>query len=157
MATIIANMTSLQVHGREMLTTGNINSLEVRFEYASGWDNLIKTAVFVNGDNSISILLNADTCTIPWEVLRSEGELYISLRGTDLSGKYVICTENAFIGTVTKSLATAVAAEHHEATPDAFAVLFAAIAELNERINAVSSRQEEISDIDTLVGSGVIV
>lgn len=132
-------MASLQVRGREVLTTGSINSLDVCFEYARGWDNLCKTAVFSNGDNNISVLLNDETCTIPWEVLQSAGKLYISLRGTNSGGELVICTENALVGTVKPSLAAAVAAGHHEATPDVIDALVSDVAELKNGHGGVGS------------------
>ena len=112
------NKTSLQISSRETLATGNVNSLYVNFRFLGGWDNLAKTAIFKNGSNSISVLLNSDICPIPWEVLQNAGELYVSLRGTTSDDELVLCTENALIGNVKPSLAAAIVAEHREATPD---------------------------------------
>ena len=118
MTKAIINKTSLQISSRETLATGNVNSLSVGFRFLDGWDNLAKTAIFKNGSSSVSVLLSSDICSIPWEVLQSAGELYVSLRGTNSGGELVLCTENAFIGNVKPSLAASICATHHEATPD---------------------------------------
>lgn len=125
-------MTSLKVISRETLTIGNRNSLSIRFQFSSGWDGLIKTAIFRNGDNNISVLLSNNTCTIPWEVMQSEGSLFVSLRGTYFNGEFVICTEDVCIGTVKPSLAANIAAEHREATPDVIDMLVDDVAKLKK-------------------------
>ena len=130
MTKISINKTSLQISSRETLAAGNVNSLFVCFRFLGGWDDLTKTAIFKNGGTSVSVLLNGDSCPIPWEVLQKAGELYISLRGTTFSGELVLCTENALIGNVKPSLAAAIAAEHREATPDVIDILVSEVAAL---------------------------
>ncbi|MDO4815602.1 MAG: hypothetical protein Q4A83_03225 [Bacillota bacterium] len=118
MTKISINKTSLQISSRDTLAAGNVNSLSVGFRFLDGWDRLAKTAIFKNGSNSVSVLLDSDICPIPWEVLQEAGELYVSLRGTTSGGELVLCTENALIGNVKPSLAAAIVAEQREATPD---------------------------------------
>lgn len=130
MIKISINKTSLQISSRETLATGNINSLYVSFRFIGGWDNLAKTAIFKNGSSSVSVLLNTESCPIPWEVLQEAGELYVSVRGTASGGDLVLCTENALIGNVKPSLAAAITAEHREATPDVIDTLVSDIAAL---------------------------
>ena len=136
MTKAIINKTSLQISSRETLATGNVNSLSVGFRFLDGWDNLAKTAIFKNGSSSVSVLLSSDICSIPWEVLQSAGELYVSLRGTNSGGELVLCTENAFIGTVKPSLAASIAAQHHEATPDILDALLSDVADLKNGTGA---------------------
>ena len=130
MTKISINKTSLQISCRDTLAAGNVNSLSVSFRFLGGWDDLAKTAIFKNGSNSVSVLLNSNSCPIPWEVLQEAGELYVSLRGTASGGELVLCTENALIETVKPSLAAAIAAEHREATPDVIDTLVCDVEQL---------------------------
>lgn len=132
-------MTALQVQNRETLAEGNVNSLSVSFKFFDGWNNLIKTVMFKNGCNSVSVLLTANTCLIPWEVLQEEGYLSVSLRGTNSGGDVILCTEDAYLGKVKPSLASTIAAEHREATPDVIDALVSDVTALKNGSGAVGA------------------
>lgn len=61
----------INVLQREFVTSGSVNIYDVKFQFDSIWDGLVKTVVFRAGNDGkiYETLLNEDTCTIPWEVL----------------------------------------------------------------------------------------
>lgn len=57
----------------ELITSGSVNVYPVAINFNSDWDGLVRTAVFRAGGASISVLLDDNECTIPWEVLVKPG------------------------------------------------------------------------------------
>lgn len=68
-----------------MLVAGTVNVYTVSFSFDSAWDGFQRTAVFYSRDNTTSItreqLLEDDACTVPWEVLISNGYLRVGVYG----------------------------------------------------------------------------
>lgn len=110
--------TDITVSNLGALVKGNVNSLFVRFTFSEKWAQLVRTAVFSCGSVCVAVALSSDTCAIPWEVLAVPGKLFLALRGTDNGGSVVLCSENVFLGKVSASLASEIAAEAHDPTPN---------------------------------------
>ncbi len=100
-----------------MLVKGNINSFFIHFIFSPEWTDLVRTAVFSCGDTCVAVPLSSDICAIPWEVLAVPGKLFLALRGADANDSVVLCSENVFLGKVSASLASEIAAEAHDPTP----------------------------------------
>ena len=82
----------------ERITSGMVG-LQCKFEFDSAWDGLAKTAVFWAGNEKRDVLLTGDTCTVPWEVLKTAGyQLVIGVYGTNAEGTLVIPTVYAMCG-----------------------------------------------------------
>lgn len=110
--------TGIKASNLGALVKGNINSIFAHFIFSSEWTDLIRTAVFSCGDTCLAVPLSSDTCAIPWEVLAVPGKLFLALRGADADDNIVLCTENVFLGKVSESLASEIAAEAHDPTPN---------------------------------------
>ena len=65
-----------------MLVAGTVNEYTARFTFDESWDGYQRTAVFSCGDISREQLLTDDACTVPWEVLVSNGYLRVGVYGT---------------------------------------------------------------------------
>lgn len=65
-----------------MLVAGTVNEYTARFTFDADWDGYRRTAVFSCGDISREQLLTDDACTVPWEVLVSNGYLRVGVYGT---------------------------------------------------------------------------
>lgn len=65
-----------------MLVAGTVNEYTARFTFDESWDGYQRTAVFSCGDISREQLLTDDACTVPWEVLISNGYLRVGVYGT---------------------------------------------------------------------------
>lgn len=66
-----------------MLVAGTVNEYTARFTFDAAWDGYQRTAVFSCGDISREQLLTDDACTVPWEVLVSNGYLRVGVYGTN--------------------------------------------------------------------------
>ena len=98
MIQITARGNSAQCTCAERLTSGMVG-LQCKFDFDSAWDGLSRTAVFVAGNEQRDVLLTGDTCTVPWEVLKTAGyQLYIGVYGTNTAGTLVIPTVYANCG-----------------------------------------------------------
>ena len=75
---------AITVAQNELLTTGMVQVVPVRFCFSPQWAALDRTAVFTAGTVSISCLLGEDNqCFIPWECLTRAGEyLRVGVYGT---------------------------------------------------------------------------
>ena len=66
---------AITVAQNELLTTGMVQAVPVRFRFSPQWAALDRTAVFTAGTVSVSCLLEEDNqCFIPWECLTRAGE-----------------------------------------------------------------------------------
>ena len=82
----------------ERLTSGMVG-LQCEFIFDGAWDGLAKTAVFTAGNEKRDVMLTGDTCTVPWEVLKTAGyQLVIGVYGTNAEGTLVIPTVYAMCG-----------------------------------------------------------
>ena len=75
---------AIAVAQNELLTTGMVQAVPVRFRFSPQWAALDRTAVFTAGTVSVSCLLGEDNqCFIPWECLTRAGEyLHVGVYGT---------------------------------------------------------------------------
>ena len=75
---------AITVAQNELLTTGMVQAVPVRFCFSPQWAALDRTAVFTAGTVSVSCLLGEDNqCFIPWECLARAGEyLRVGVYGT---------------------------------------------------------------------------
>lgn len=75
---------AITVAQNELLTTGMVQAITVRFRFSPQWAALDRTAVFTAGTVSVSCLLGEDNqCFIPWECLTRAGEyLRVGVYGT---------------------------------------------------------------------------
>lgn len=75
---------AITVAQNELLTTGMVQAVPVRFCFSPQWAALDRTAVFTAGTASVSCLLGEDNqCFIPWECLTRAGEyLSVGVYGT---------------------------------------------------------------------------
>lgn len=75
---------AITVAQNELLTTGMVQAVPVRFRFSPQWAALDRTIVFTAGTVSVSCLLGEDNqCFIPWECLTRAGEyLRVGVYGT---------------------------------------------------------------------------
>lgn len=92
---------AITVAQNELLTTGMVQAVPVRFCFSPQWAALDRTAVFTAGTVSISCLLGEDNqCFIPWECLTRAGEyLRVGVYGTR-GEKMVLPTVSCLLGPI---------------------------------------------------------
>ena len=81
--------TSLIVANKEPLASGASKIYHVSFDFDEEWDGLLKNVIFKAGEISVAVLLEGNSCQIPWEVLSSENigeKLWIGVYGSDTEG-----------------------------------------------------------------------
>lgn len=92
---------AITVAQNELLTTGMVQAIPVRFRFSPQWAALDRTAVFTAGTVSVSCLLGEDNqCFIPWECLTRAGEyLRVGVYGTR-GEKMVLPTVSCLLGPI---------------------------------------------------------
>lgn len=92
---------AITVAQNELLTTGMVQAVPVRFRFSPQWAALDRTAVFTAGTVSVSCLLGEDNqCFIPWECLTRAGEyLRVGVYGTRRE-KMVLPTVSCLLGPI---------------------------------------------------------
>ena len=92
---------AITVAQNELLTTGMVQAVPVRFRFSPQWTALDRTAVFTAGTVSVSCLLGEDNqCFIPWECLTRAGEyLHVGVYGTR-GEKMVLPTVSCLLGPI---------------------------------------------------------
>lgn len=92
---------AITVAQNELLTTGMVQAVPVRFRFSAQWAALDRTAVFTAGTVSVSCLLGEDNqCFIPWECLTRAGEyLRVGVYGTR-GEKMVLPTVSCLLGPI---------------------------------------------------------
>lgn len=92
---------AITVAQNELLTTGMVQAVPVRFCFSPQWAALDRTAVFTAGTVSVSCLLEEDNqCFIPWECLTRAGEyLRVGVYGTR-GEKMVLPTVSCLLGPI---------------------------------------------------------
>lgn len=92
---------AITVVQNELLTTGMVQAVPVRFRFSPQWAALDRTAVFTAGTVSVSCLLGEDNqCFIPWECLTRAGEyLRVGVYGTR-GEKMVLPTVSCLLGPI---------------------------------------------------------
>ena len=144
----------------EVLTSGMANTVLCRFSVSDDWHGLSKTAVFSNGETTISILESAwenGRCYVPHEVLSVSGQtVRVGLYGTD-GAALVIPTVWCEIGIVESGAAPTQDAGTAPTLP-VYAVLDSRISRLEadnpETGGAVSSVNGKTGDV-VLTGADI--
>lgn len=92
---------AITVVQNELLTTGMVQAVPVRFRFSPQWAALDRTVVFTAGTVSVSCLLGEDNqCFIPWECLTRAGEyLHVGVYGTR-GEKMVLPTVSCLLGPI---------------------------------------------------------
>lgn len=92
---------AITVAQNELLTTGMVQAVPVRFCFSPQWAALDRTAVFTAGTVSVSCLLGEDNqCFIPWECLTRAGE-YLRVGVYGIRGeKMVLPTVSCLLGPI---------------------------------------------------------
>ena len=78
---LIIDSTSVSITNADILLSNSVNIYPIEFEFSDEWREYTKTAVFKKGDIVIEVALTDNKTVIPWEVLRSRGNLQIGIRG----------------------------------------------------------------------------
>lgn len=67
---------------RPTLASGGVNEAVVAFDFCEKWDGFAKTAVFYRDEEQLyPMLLENDSCFIPWEVYSTPGTFYFTVFG----------------------------------------------------------------------------
>lgn len=83
---------------KKELVEDNVDTFILDFTFDDMWDGFSKRVIFYNdgmeenASNPIEVFLE-NPCTIPWEVLQSSGNLYITIEGTKSDTDEVIVTQ----------------------------------------------------------------
>lgn len=83
---------------KKELVEDNVDTFSLVFDFDSMWEGYTKRITFFNdgieehSSNPIEIPLE-DSCTVPWEVIQSPGNLYLSIKGTKQDTNEVILTQ----------------------------------------------------------------
>lgn len=88
-----------QCLSRRGILTAGMTGASVSLTFDSPWEGLHITAVFRCGEKTLDVLPEADTLSVPAQVLLAEKELELGLYGTD-GEKTVIPTLWVSLGTV---------------------------------------------------------
>ena len=121
MIILTVNDKEISVKQSEILTTNNVGLPAVSFEFDDSWDTLTKTAVFKNGkqaDNYKVLLDENNECIVPFETLKSAGNLEISIFGI-YNNEIVKTTHYVNVGTIYQGADTD-AGEPQEHTPSLY-------------------------------------
>ena len=80
------------IRSQQPLTVG-LTGASAHFAFGKPWDQLIKTAVFRQGEKTVTVADIGQQVELPWEVLTLPGvPVMIGVYGTDPEGKLVIPT-----------------------------------------------------------------
>lgn len=83
---------------KKELVEDNVGTFSLIFDFDSMWEGYTKRITFYNdsieecSSNPIEIPLG-DSCVVPWEVIQSPGNLYLSIKGTKQDTDEVILTQ----------------------------------------------------------------
>ena len=92
MIKIEVHSTRAVIRSQEPLTVG-LKGAKARFSFGSPWEALIRTAVFRQGEKTVTVADIGEEVTIPWEVLTVPGvPVRIGVYGIDSTGSVAIPT-----------------------------------------------------------------
>lgn len=127
------------------IASGAVNTFIADFTFDSNWDGLTRTAVFNNGYQTKAVLLVADSCTIPWEVMSDPGELRIGCVGVTDSTT-ILTTNMLKVGRIVIGADTA-ADPSTTPTPDVY----------NQIVSLLAEKVAYIDIVDDLTTGGSAV
>lgn len=61
------------------------NYLNAKFEFETpDWDGLVKTAIFLVGERAYNVVLENDSCKVPYDATKKAGNIFVSVFAGDL-------------------------------------------------------------------------
>ncbi len=98
--------TELRISEREPLLAGTVGLNKLSLSFSDEWSGLTKQIDFTNEHSGQSRRISAevDVCTVPWELLKDEGDISCYVRGISAEGKLTLRTNEENLGTVLSSL-----------------------------------------------------
>lgn len=102
MTKAIITGTELEISEREPLLAGSVNLNKIELSFSGEWSQLTRQIDFKNEKSGESRRISAQmkTCTVPWEVLKAEGDVSCYIRGIGSDGKLKLRTNEVNLGTV---------------------------------------------------------
>ena len=77
--------------------------LQARFTFSCDWNNVQKIAQFVRDDLKYNILLDGDSCFVPWELLKTSGTFTVTVWGNNYPDEEnIVITTNKLAITIQK-------------------------------------------------------
>lgn len=127
------NGTELKISEREPLLAGSVGLSRIKFEFSSEWSKLTRQIDFTNEQSGDTRRISAQgsECTVPWELLRSEGDISCYVRGIGADGTLKLRTNDANLGTVLGSVSES-APGSGTPTPDVCDEVAAKLGDLND-------------------------
>ena len=146
MIILMVNDKDIRTKQTELLTTNCVGLPSIAFEFDESWETLTKTAVFKNGkqaENYKVLLEEIDECIVPHEVLKTVGNLEVSVFGIYYN-EIIKTTHYINVGTVYQGADTD-AGEPLEHTPS----LYEQVVTLMERqaVDAVTATQASATSV----------
>lgn len=89
----------IKLSSDEFVVSDSRNFLKASFVFSDEWEGLTKTAIFIFSDKVYNVLLQEDTCLVPYEVIKPMG-FTVSIYG--VKSLTEITTDNTFVS-VSKS------------------------------------------------------
>ena len=92
----------LKISEREPLLAGTVGLNKISLSFSDEWAIFTKQIDFTNEQRGETRRISAEVgvCTVPWELLRSEGDITCYVRGIGSDGSLVLRTNEANLGTV---------------------------------------------------------
>lgn len=92
----------LKISEREPLLAGTVGLNKISLSFSDEWAIFTKQIDFTNEQSGETRRISAEVgvCTVPWELLRSEGDITCYVRGIGSDGRLVLRTNEANLGTV---------------------------------------------------------
>ncbi len=127
--------------------TGNLNFYLCKFSFDDVWDNLKKFAVFTSGGKTYTLLLEDDSCYLPYELLENSGTVEVGIYGSSLSEENPLRISTDFSHIVIKEGAYREGAAPQVPEAELWEVYFEKVAE-KASDTAVSKVESYLTDVD---------
>ena len=92
----------LKISEREPLLAGTVGLNKISLSFSDEWAIFTKQIDFTNEQSGETRRISAEVgvCTVPWELLKAEGDITCYMRGIGSDGRLVLRTNEANLGTV---------------------------------------------------------
>ena len=92
----------LKISEREPLLAGTVGLNKISLSFSDEWAIFTKQIDFTNEQSGETRRISAEVgvCTVPWELLKDEGDITCYVRGIGSDGRLVLRTNEANLGTV---------------------------------------------------------
>lgn len=125
-----------------LVASGGMSEDEVDFSFCPLWDGFTKTAVFYrDGGTVYHVLLSDDKATIPQEVLKDEGTLYIGVFGV----KDGVRRTSEALRYKIKAGAITTGTTPPEPAPDIYSQLLSKVTSAENKVTALETKVDNIS------------